>query len=56
MIVVPSNINLETGADGLVAKSGGSVQIIPPFLINVKTVKASMSKKKQTIEVIVSEC
>lgn len=53
MIVVPSNNNLN--ADGLENK-GGSVQIIPPFSCNVKTVKAAMSKKKKTIEITVTEC
>jgi len=52
VIVVPSNGQLN--ADGQ-ANTGGSVQVTPPFLVNVKTVKASMSKKKKTIEIIVSE-
>ena len=51
--MVPSNDNFN--ADGL-ANSGGSVQVLPPFSCNVKTVKAAMSKKKRSIEVIVSEC
>lgn len=53
MIVVPSNEGVN--ADG-VENRGGSVQVLPPFSCNVKTVKAAMSKKKKTIEIVVSEC
>jgi hypothetical protein len=51
VILIPS-----TGAAaGASHAEGGSVQVIPPLACDVKTGQAAMSKKKKTIEVIVSE-
>ena len=53
MIVIPSNDN--SNADGI-KNAGGSVQVNPPFRCSVNSVKASMSKKKKCIDVVITEC
>lgn len=49
VIEVPASSGVNAGAEG------GSVRITPPFSCDVSSVKASMSKKKKSIEIIVAE-